>query len=323
MTDSEKVILAVDIGGSKYMIGLISKTGDIIYKERYLWREISTEGVTYEILTAMEDIIRRFPKYAIEAVGMTIPGLADPNAGTWVSSSFLGIYNLPIAEIVHDKFGFPVFIDNDCRACALAEKWVGTCTNCNDFLYITLSNGVGGALVLNGDLYYGAFGNAGEVGQCVVVEDGRLSENGSRGILEMYAATRGVIKNYLEANGEETINGEPPNGESISRLAADGDAAALRAFELEGYYLGKVIADACNLLDLQNVIIGGGLSLAFEYYQKTLEETVKKNTFPRKTSNIVITPTILGYDGALIGAAALAIRGLAMEIRTTKTDCKA
>jgi len=217
---------------------------------------------------------------------------------------------LPIADIIHDRFGYPVFIENDCNACALAEKYFGSCRDCNDFLYITVSNGVGGALFLNGELYYGAFGNAGEVGECVVAENGRLAESGRRGTLQEYASGRGLIRNYLDSGGLDVIDGDKPDGKSISKLAAEGDKSALQAFELEGYYLGKVIATACNLLNLKMVVIGGGLSLAFDYYIKSLEETVKKNTYPEANVNLSIMPTILGYEGGLMGAVTLAIRGI-------------
>ena len=315
MKDTDKVVLAVDIGGSKYMTGLINQSGDILYKERRVWTEFSAENIVLEIGTAIEEILARFSELTIQAAGMTIPGLADPAAGMWVSHSFANIRNLPIADIIRDRFGFPVFIDNDCNACALAEKYFGTCRDCNDFMYVTVSTGIGGALFLNGALYYGAFGNAGELGECVIVEDGRLSEGGSRGTLEAYAASSGLIENYLEAGGAETIDGDKPSGQSIAKLADMGDKSALRAFELEGYYLGKVIAAACNLLDFRKVVIGGGLSLAFKYYRQALEETVRKNTFVRENAGLEIVPTILGYDGALMGAATLAIRGLERNTR--------
>ena len=310
MNDKDKVVLAVDLGGSKYMMGLISQSGKIIYKERRVWTEFTAENIIREIGAAIEEILTRFPEYNVQAAGMTIPGLADPAAGMWVSHSFANVRNLPIANIIGDRFGFPVFIDNDCNACALAEKYFGTCRDCNDFMYVTVSTGIGGALFLNGELYYGAFGNAGELGECVIVEDGRLSEGGSRGTLEAYASASGLVENYLEAGGAETLDGDKPDGQSISRLADMGDKSALRAFELEGYYLGKVVATACNLLDFRKVVIGGGLSLAFKHYRHALEETVRKNTFVRENGGLEIVPTILGYDGALMGAATLAIRGL-------------
>ena len=114
------VILAVDIGGSKYVAGLVAADGRVICKEKYLWSRMSAEQVTADIISAMERVIEEHPEMKISAVGMTIPGLADPETGMWISASFMGIYNLPIGEIVGRRFGLPVYIENDCNACALA-----------------------------------------------------------------------------------------------------------------------------------------------------------------------------------------------------------
>jgi predicted NBD/HSP70 family sugar kinase len=307
--DIERVILAVDIGGSKYVVGIISETGKIITKERYVWNDTSTKGITNQIISVIEKFLCNFSDSKISAIGITIPGLADPSTGMWISSSYFGLKNLPIVRIIQGNIPLPVYIDNDAKACALAEKWLGTGINCNDFLYMTVSTGVGGAFFLNGDLYYGGYGNAGEVGECVIVENGRLSKNGRRGTLEMYASTTGLVKNYIEAGGREKINGQELNGAVLSFLAEKGDKSALVAFEQMGYSLGLVIATACNMLNIKKVIIGGGLSLAFIYFKMKLEETVLKNYYS-KTDPIVIEPSSLGYDGALLGAAALALRGI-------------
>ncbi|MBW8347925.1 ROK family protein [Bacillus sp. IITD106] len=310
MKDREKVILAVDLGGSKYMTGLITKSGDIIYKNRRVWGAKSSNGIVEEICKAIEEVIH-LSEYEIEAIGVTVPGTADPKTGVWVNSNYLGIRNLPLGEIISNRFCYPVFIDNDCKACVLAERYFGAGDDCDDFLYMTVSTGVGGALFLNGELYYGAYNNAGEIGHCVVVEDGRSSKHGSPGTLEAYAAADGIVQNYLELGGNEMIDGELPNGKSITKLAAEGDLVALRTFELEGYYLGKVIASVYTILDIKKVIIGGGLSLAFEFFRKSLESTIEKNSFKRGYPTLSIESTPLGYDGALIGAATLALRGLA------------
>jgi predicted NBD/HSP70 family sugar kinase len=311
MKDVEKVILAVDIGGSKYMTGLIAKSGDVIYKKRRVWGAKSRDDIVEEICEAIDEVIHLYSEYEIEAIGLAVPGTVDPNIGAWLSSNNLGISNIPLGEMIRNRFGYPVYIDNDCKACVLAERYFGAGRDCDDFLYVTVSTGVGGALFLNGEIYYGAYNNAGEIGLCVVVEDGRSSKNRSPGTLEAYAAADGVIQNYLELGGVDLIDGEFPNGKSITKLATQGDPVALKTFELEGYYLGKVIATVYNILDIKKVIIGGGLSLAYEFFHKTLESTVKKNSFRRDYPALSIESTPLGYDGALIGAAALALRGLA------------
>ena len=301
----KEAILAVDIGGSKYMTGLILPDGTLLDKKRYVWTDYTQPLIREQLIGAIRKLLEAHPDLHIIVGGITIPGLADPESGVWISTEFMGIKNYPIAKDLNAMFDLPFFIENDGRACVLAERYFGAGQDCDDFLYITVSNGIGGGLFLNGKLHRGTTGSAGEIGQCVVVENGRMSGDGTAGTLEMYAAAAGLVQNYLEAGGRRRIDGKEPDGASIAALAAEGDPAALETFRLEGYYLGKAIATLHNVLDLKKVILGGGLSLAFDLYKDTLLETVYTQTYKRPYPSPEILATPLGYEGALYGAAAL------------------
>ncbi|NCB41053.1 MAG: ROK family protein [Clostridia bacterium] len=303
----EKNYLAVDLGGSKYIVGILSESGKILCQKTHRWTKYTLAAIDWQIKNAVRDMLAAQPDVQISAAGMTIPGLADPKNGIWLSTDFMGIKNYPIAEELSKEFGLSFSIDNDGKACVLAERYFGAGKDCDDFLYMTVSNGIGGGLFLDGKLYRGAFGNAGEIGQFVVVENGRMSEDGTAGTLEMYAAAAGLVQNYVEAGGSATIDGKPADGKSIAAQAAAGGPAALRAFQLEGYYLGKAIAAAHNIIDFKKVILGGGLSLAFNFYKESLNNTVEEQTYKRAYKSPEVLPTPLGYEGALYGAATLAI----------------
>ena len=305
----EKYYLAVDIGGSKYITGIISESGKILCKKTYKWTAYTLDAIDKQIKNAIKETLDAHPDIKITAAGATIPGLADPKEGIWLSTEFMGIKNYPIAKTLEKEFGLPFYIDNDGKACVLAERYFGEGKTCDDFLYMTVSNGIGGGLFLDGKLYRGAFGNAGEIGQFVVIENGRMSDDGTAGTLEMYAAAAGLVQNYVEAGGSATIDAKPADGKSIAAQAAAGGPAALRAFDLEGYYLGKAIAAAHNIIDFKKVIIGGGLSLAFDLYKDSLLKTVEEQTYKRSYKTPEIMSTSLGYEGAFYGAAALAILG--------------
>lgn len=298
----QHAVLAVDIGGSKFVIGLITRQGDILYKRKYKWGQISEKNVVNCLFQAMSEAIRINTDIIVDSVGMTIPGLADSEKGMWISAHFMGIYNLPMRAIMQEKLGIPVFLDNDCNACAQAEMLFGSCKNISDFLYITVSNSIGGALVLDGKVYNGAHGKAGEIGlfSCI-------ARNGRRRPLEQIASGRGIAEEYIALGGLKDIAGSAPNGENISQLARKGDKVAVKVFKNEGKYLGYAIADACELLDPEKVIIGGGISLVFDLYKNTLFHTIEECSDLMKY--ITVEPTILGYDGALYGAACLAIAG--------------
>lgn len=304
-----KNYLAVDIGGSKYIIGIVNENGEILHLKTYTWLGYTQDAIDQQLKNAIQEMLNQQKEIKIVAGGVTIPGLANPNQGLWVSTEFMGIKNYSIAESLEKEFKFPFYIENDGKACVLAERHFGAGKDCDDFLYITISNGVGGGLFLNGALYRGAFGNAGEIGQIVVVENGRISDDGTKGTLEMYAATAGLVKNYIEAGGNALINGQQADGKLIAAQALAGDHAACKAFDLEGYYLGKAIALIQNVLDVKKVIIGGGLSLAFSLFETNMNKTVEAQTYKRDYPSLEIVPTPLGYEGALYGAATLAILG--------------
>lgn len=305
----KRAILAVDIGGSKYMVGLLGETGEIFARERYICNEASGERVMEGIVAAMDKLSRENPDYQPEMIGVTIPGLADPKRGYWVEASFSGIHDIAVGPLLSSRFGIPAYIDNDGQACALAERLYGACREVRDFIYLTVSNGIGGAVFAKDKIYYGAFGNAGEFGHVSVVEGGRLCKCGKYGCLEMYAAGPGIVRNFIELGGSESMNGKKTEAKQIAALAGTGDPIALETFRLEGYYLGKVIAEACNVLNPARVIIGGGVSLAFPIFEKYLMEEVQRSIYLSANRGLKIMPSAFGDNGGLLGAAAVAVCG--------------
>lgn len=310
MKDNTRAVLAIDIGGSKFIVGFVDNKGQILRSHREEWSNPSSGAcVINQLMAAVRRELRHNSQYEIAAVGMTAPGFTDPEKGILMEMSLGNIHGWPVAEIFKREFGLRTFINNDAKACALAEMWFGSCRDCDDFLYLTASTGIGGAFVLNGRLYGGAFGRAGEVGNAFLIENGRKNGRGRPGTVEMYASTRGMAMNYLELGGTPPNDGGVIDGKYISARASEGDPAACKTFELEGKYLGTLIAQACNLLDLERVVIGGGISLAFHQYKESLEKTLWEQKYWRD-AEFSVMPTILGYEGALIGAATLAYLGI-------------
>ncbi|MFV0411780.1 MAG: ROK family protein, partial [Oscillospiraceae bacterium] len=135
-----EIALAIDIGGSKYMVGLVDHNGHILYSLKGSWQQLTAKAVLGTVLAASKKVLRACPGVQPAFAGITIPGLANPLAGLWVKASFSGIENLPIVTILQQELGLACYADNDGQACTLAEKMFGGGQGCKSFLYITVSN---------------------------------------------------------------------------------------------------------------------------------------------------------------------------------------
>ena len=306
MAENPQTILAVDIGGSKFIVGLV-RAAQIISMQKYNWTELTPDGVVRDIKKAVHSMLAENPGCRPSVMGATIPGLADTRKGLWVEASFSGIRSLPFASIMEEEFGLPVQIDNDGNACAKAERLFGCCRGIDHFIWITVSNGIGGSVFLNGNLYPGSCGNAGEIGH-IIVEEGpgaRSCKCGLCGCAEMHASGPALVRNFLSAGG--ISEAEPPTAKTIADLARAGEKTALAAYEMEGLYLGRAIGAAVNLLNPQKVVIGGGVSLGFDLFWPSLDKTLRTHVYKNANPALKVEPTALGYNAALLGAAALCL----------------
>jgi glucokinase len=304
-------ILAIDIGGSQFRTALatVSNTG-------FLFATVSqrtlTPDCTKEKLFSMleESITESAPCGSYERIGITIPGLAEPDTGMWIYACFSGIRNVPIAKILSEKYGNkPVFIDNDVNACAYAERKFGICKDTKDFLWITVSNGIGGGLIFDGEIYRGHFGNAGEIGHFNVVEEnGFPCGCGNYGCLEAEAAGPGIARRY--AGLVKKMEKESPNlsAREIADLARAGDETAKSVFDTTGRLIGKAASYAVNLLNLEKVVIGGGVSNSFDLLFPAMETSFREKVFRDANPKAAFAKTGLGLDAGLAGAIALATK---------------
>jgi glucokinase len=297
-----KHVLAVDIGGSKLVCGIVAEDGSVLRTAgEPLCKEDGLEGLLLAIERCGQAVMGR---ETLCAVGATIPGLADAVNGLWVYAPFSGLANIPIAALLQERFQLPVAIENDVNACALAERRWGACQAIGDYLWMTVSNGVGGALVLRHALYTGSCGNAGEVGHLCVEENADRALPcgcGRCGCLEAMASGQGIMKRY----------GEPGvTAKEVGLRARAGEAKAQAVMADTGRYLGRAIADCINVLNPAAVILGGGVALDFDLLEPALRETVAKRLFTRANPSVILRVTGLGYHAALLGAATLALEGL-------------
>ena len=295
-----KTYLCLDIGGSKYLVGLIGRDGTILASRKGSWPKLTESAILDTVCSEAESVMLETGSAPV-ACGITIPGLADPARGIWIEAQFSGIRNFAICDKVSSRLELPCFCDNDAQAYSLAEMIFGSCRNEKDFLYVNVSNGIGGSVVSGGRLIYGARGNAGEFGHCVVVPGGRPCKCGSRGCLEMYAAGPAIARNYQEAGGS------PADAKEIADRARAGEALAREVYTREGSLLGDVIAKAVNILNPSKVVLGGGVAGAFDLFGPSLKQTVLDEVYTSANPDVEILPTPLGYMAGLYSAAAIAV----------------
>ena len=293
-------VICVDIGGSKIMVGRVDRQGRVVDSQK------CTLPAGADADFVLDKIVRMCAGVGQACCcGVAIPGLADPDTGTWVYAPFSGISDLPIGQILSQKLSMPTFVDNDVNVCAMGELVYGACKETRNFLWITVSNGIGGGLVLNGQLYRGAFNSAGEIGHFIVEEGSRHKCGcGKSGCLEAVASGTGISAMFNEMTGHET------GALEIANLAKLGQPDAILAYKKAAGFIGKAIGHSLTLLNLEKVILGGGVAQDFELFEPWLVSAVEEYTFGRANRNFKIEKTALGYNAALIGCAAIARKGI-------------
>lgn len=285
--------LAIDIGGTKFAVGLVARTGEIIDRTRVaVHGSLTSDDLWEDLADAVDQQLRAASERHHGTVVSVGVGSAGPITANCETISPLNIHQwreFPLRERLVGLTGLPVFGEGDGKALALAEGWLGAARGVDNFLAMVVSTGVGGGIVLNGELLDGATGNAGHIGHVVVEPNGRRCACGGRGCLEAEASGPAI----------EAITGRPPTQPTYEIMMRTGRL------------VGRAVASVSNLLDLKLACVGGSVALGFgatffNSAQKTLDELCGLE-FSR---NARIVPVRLGEDGPLIGASAVAWRGL-------------
>ncbi|MFM9225762.1 MAG: ROK family protein [Actinomycetota bacterium] len=292
MTSTE-LTLAVDIGGTKFAVGLVNRAGELVERNQVRVDHGATSDELWEdlagIVEATMERARDHHGVVPSAVGVGSAGPITPNVELVSPLNILQWRGFPLRDRLAGVTGLPVFGEGDGKALALAEGWVGAAKGVDNFLAMVVSTGVGGGIVLNGQLLDGATGNAGHIGHDVVEPNGRRCLCGGRGCLEAEASGPAI----------EAITGRPPTQPTYEIMVRTGRL------------VGRAVASVCNLLDLRLACVGGSVALGFgatffNSAQKTLDELCGIE-FAR---NARIVPVRLGEEGPLVGAAAVGWRGL-------------
>lgn len=239
---------------------------------------------------------------AVLGVAMGLPAPVDPVSGEVGSSSILpGWVGVPAAETLASALGLPVIVDNDANLGALAEMFWGAARGCEDLVYIKASTGIGAGLVMHGRVYRGAAGTAGEIGHMTIDEAGALCRCGNRGCLESYAGSAALVDLLRASHGPDM------DPQRLIRLATDGDAGARRVLGDAGRYIGVAVANLCNLMAPQLVVIGGELARSGGVLIDPIRTMVQRRSIPTAAHTAEIVPSALGERAEVLGGVARAL----------------
>jgi len=311
------LLLALDFGGTKLTAGLTA-LGERRWRahRRVPAPPGSNAQSDREIMMALAQDMLATAELPLAAVGVSFGGPVDAARGVVLLSHHVpGWENTPLRQWLEARLGVPVAVDNDANAGALGEWRFGAGQGCDSILYVTVSTGIGGGWVVNGQPYRGADGMAGEIGHIVIQPGGPECICGRRGCLEALAAGPAIARRARECLAENPTAGkalralvsgdvETITARHVSQAAATGDDLAQRVLDEAAYFLGQGIGSAITLMNPQRVVVGGGVAKSGPRYFEMVRAAARANVLPGMTVDIV--PAALGDDAPLWGAVVLA-----------------
>ena len=307
--------IGIDIGGTKVAAGAVDEQGGIVASAR---RDTPSHDPT-KIEEIIADVVRELQAtHDVEAVGIGAAGFVDASRSTVIFAPNLAWRDEPLRKAIEARCGLPVVVENDANAAAWAEARFGAGRGEKYLVMLTLGTGLGGGLVIDGQLYRGRFGVAAELGHITVEPGGRRCGCGGRGCWERYASGRALVREAQEiaslspaiaSRMLDLAGGRPEGitGLAVTQAAQDGDEGALEAFRVVGTWLGHGMAAMAAVLDPGMFVLGGGVSAAGELLREPAMRTLQERITARAYREM---PTVriaeLGPEAGIVGAADLA-----------------
>ncbi len=301
--------IAIDIGASRMRAASYTFNST----EPILYNQISTRSEGLAIEDRLVNLIDSvWPEdYQVHSIAAACPGPMDPINGIIISPPNIPEWRyFPLHEFLNNKYNLPVALNNDANLAALGEWSFGAGKGFNDLIYLTISTGIGGGIILNDRLFMGASGFAGEIGHITLLHNGPVCSCGQTGHLEAIASGPSIVRWVKSKLEDESLKEHFPDGEltarHISDAAEEGNQLAIAAYERAGKYIGLAIANLLHIFDIPIFIIGGGVSkagdLLFSPIRQSVEDSVISDIY---LEGLKILPAALGDDSGIKGALVL------------------
>ena len=313
-----KYYLTADIGGTQIRTALCSADGHIYRRASALTQASSgRDAVIQRIKDTLAQALGDTPADEVAGIGVVAPGPLDPVAGVIIYAPNLPQWNnVPLRQILQDHFGIPTWLGNDANLAALGEHHFGAGRGLKHIIYITVSTGIGGGIIIDDRMLVGTGGFAAEVGHQTIMADGPRCNCGNIGCLEVYASGPSIARMAREAiaAGKESILKQMVNGDlsqidgrRVYEAAVQGDPLATETLRLGGHYLGVGIVSLLELFNPQMIVIGGSVAKAGKFLFDPMWETIRDRAHPIYWQNLRIVPPQLGDDVGIMGALALVL----------------
>lgn len=300
-------VVAVDLGGTKTAIALVNQSLTITNL-----KTIPTPKEKEELLSTLVKEIKLFKDY--QGVGVAVAGAVDA-AGQIVASPNIPLADINLKSFLEKQLKTKVAVDNDANLAALGEKLKGTARQFNNFILLTLGTGIGGGIFVNGQLYRGSYGAAGEIGHMVLQADGPQCSCGRLGCFEALASGTALEREghlLVKTNPNSFLaaavqkNEQKLDGKLLAKVALQGDKDTIALWQKVGYFLGLGIGSLINIFNPEAIVLSGGLMDAQELFLKKAKEVTARTVIDKRTQSTPIIKGELGEKAGLIGAAALA-----------------
>jgi glucokinase len=319
--NADDLILGIDLGGTKILTAVTNSQGKMLSRDHSITP--AQKGRAAVIQSILESAHRALEQAgiaisALTAIGVGAPGISNPETGILFTSPNLpGWRDVPLRDIIQERLGKKTFLINDANAAALGEFYFGAARGARNFIYITISTGIGGGIVIDGKIYGGAIGAAGEVGHMTIDDDGPICNCGNRGCWETLASgtalarearhriEEGVRTSILEYAGGEV---EEVTAEAIHKAAEQGDSLAKELIAWTGYYVGVGLVNLINIFNPELIVIGGGLSNIGDMLLEPAFEVAGERAYKEAFQTVRFASAELGRNSGVLGAAAFALR---------------
>lgn len=313
-----KWVIGIDIGGTTLGLGAVAQDGSTVryHQSRPTRPERGPEAVVADLVARSGEIIAQLkqgdPTAEILGIGIGAPGPLDTRTGVVSVAPNLGWTDLPLGEMLQTGSGLPVALDNDANCAVLGEYWLGAARGSQHAVGITIGTGIGGGVIIDGQLYHGASDVAGEIGHTTVDIDGRLCGCGNYGCLEAYASGPAIARRAVEQAqaGVPTLLNQLSNGDltrvtaqTVYEAAAQHDPLALDVVRSTALYLGAGLASLVNVLNPEVIVILGGVTLAGERFFDPMRFEIARRAFKPAVKHCRILPGQLGQFAGIYGAA--------------------